>query len=242
MDDFEWIKNLPEERLNALIPVYQELEQVHKQNRIDGMKRFHTVKTNKLLYLQGLEKEAQDKSNDWHDRLVKLEQAGAKQESKDTAWKQCEYHSRVASDRHKEAEILWDQVTLITLIIDDHDKTSIFPTLYRLTGDSKYIGGTFDRMVDLVVDFLQHRNLDSTSIADDQKWMFDKLEFMNEFLKRRELQNTLKRNDLSWKSLPNIYKTMISERPSGLPPIAEDYESFRVSLNNKFPRKKGKNK
>lgn len=84
--------------------------------------------------------------------------------------------------------------------------------------------------------------VDGITVTDGKKWMFDKIEFMQEFLRRKEFMKKLKRNDPAWMSLPAIFNAMIKERPAELPPIAKDYESFRVSLDQTFPNKYKKQK
>lgn len=222
MDDFEWIRNLPDERREALKPVYDELYEVHKQDRTGGMRKFHSAKKEKLHYLQRLQSEAQNQSNNWHDRTVKLEEIGASKEAIDTAWSQCEFYSKAARNQDADIEKLWDQVTLITIIIDDHEKTSVFPTWYRLTNDPEYSSEPFDRFVDATIAYAQ------TWIPD---WIKKpKSELFTEFDRR---VNEAKDQGLR-KSQDVIFSEMMQEmQDQGFEPPYTTFESFRQMKRRK---------
>jgi hypothetical protein len=225
MDDFEWFRNLPDERRKALRPVYVELYEVHKQDRIGGMRKFHSTKTEKLQHLQQIQNEAQNKANDWHDRTVKLEETGADKDAIDTAWLQCKHYSKVARSQDADIEKLVDQVTLITIIIDDHEKTSVFPTLYRLTNNPDYIDDVVIRIADTLIEMGKSKYPD---------WMMkSRAELFSEFYRRVDEA----KDQGIRKSQEAIYDEMMQEiQDQNVALPYSNWGSFKKTKDKKYRR------
>lgn len=246
MDVANWVKDLPPDRISALKPVYKEMKKAYLHDSIDGLERFHQKKVDKLEYHQRLYNEHQEKANHWFDTANKLQILQINQESVDTARHQAEKETEYASYHLKFVNTLWDQVGMLTEVIDHYQKTSVLKAWFVISGQpddddefAEYFGErlyqTFKKGAESMAEgkvFPSENGEVDQQIPD---WMIDSNAFLAEFDKQYRLRKATDRKV----SKPALHKEMNDIiRSKGIPKVP--YDSFK-SLESMLS-KKGYNK
>lgn len=234
MDTANWVKDLPPERISALKPVYKEMKKAYQHDSIDGLERFHQKKVEKLQFHQRLYDEHKENANHWFETANKLLIVNANQESVDSAKQQAGKETEYASYHLTFVNALWDQVGMLTEVIDHYQKTSVLKAWFLISGQPS---DDDDEFVEYFGERLYHAfKKDADSMADknaisseqgkiDQQipnWMVESnaflAEFDNQYRTRKPTEPKL--------SKPALHQEMNDIiRSHGLPKVP--YESFK---------------
>lgn len=246
MDVAGWVRDLPPERISALKPVYKEMKKAYLHDSIDGLERFHQKKVEKLQYHQRLYDEHNENANHWFETANKLLILKTNQESVDSAKQQAQKETEYASYHLKLVNALWDQVGMLTEVIDHYQKTSVLKAWFVISGQPddddefvEYFAERFYHVLKKDADSMAVGKVFSSEHGEvDQQipdWMIkSRNDYFNEFWRRVDES---KKFGIK-KTHEAIYHEMMDEmQVQGVMPPYTTYESFNTKKKTTFKRK-----